>query len=501
METMDTATVALLIKYFNVASITVLAIFAFFGAAVIFKRVVLRRANASGGGKSAGKKEKGKETTPKKDYALLSAFCVAALAALFAEATLFNYQHYLILFGGPEIKTTNISPENPNLMMTTGGAPLVEILVENAGTANQACGALFKKLNQKVTSIFVELQFNNVEIIEMTVEWTDEQTTHSFKKKLMKHWPHDNYALLQPCGKVSELKIMLSVDVNGTQADDQVEVQVERITLNKQIPFYFSGLRLTVVSFLFFAIICFFKKDARERAAYYLFEYKFNPVSCKQNLILAGFAAALILYAYICVNTSYPKSYYDYPVHQQYNKYLVDALANGRTWLDFGHPENLLKAERPYDNKYRIDNGYKFNKDVMWDWAWYKGKFYITLFKNNMAYKRLLFTFIAVAVVIAAINSFIQPFNSGYIIDFSFFIILPSLFCAYQWSVTHSSGGESGTIQNRSRISAVYVLSVISVLVGLFFCVSGAINSSADCVGDSVLYRYLEYSLGVFREA
>jgi len=363
METMESSTVAKLVEYFNNVSIIALALFAAFGIIAIFWRKGLR-VNTSGG--------KAKKSDNKSGYTLLSVFCVAALAAFAAEVTFFNYQPYLKIFAGPELETTEISPENPNALLTTSGGVVAEILMEADEKTNiNSGGVLFKGLNMNVTSIIVNVEFNNVKTGDMTVTWTDGlSNSNKFTKKLYKQLPRDYYAPLQPYGKVSELKIMFT----GSKAGGSINIK--SIALNKQIPFYFSGLRLIVATFVFFAIICLLREGPRAKAAYYLFEYKFNPANRKQSLTFALTIILLVLFSYICINTSYSKAYLEYPVHQQYNKFLVDALLKGRTWLDYGTPENLLKAERPYDNSYRIANGYKFNSDVMWDWAWYKGKFY-----------------------------------------------------------------------------------------------------------------------------
>jgi len=366
MESTESAAIAAFVGYFNTASTAVLAVFAVFGAIAIFRRL-LQRADA-GGGKTAKRRKNG----AKGGYTLLSAFCVAALAAFAAEATVFNFQHWLKPFAGPELELRSVSPENPNVILTSGGGQAELLSEKDEKTNTPNVGIVFKKLNLNVTSIFVDVGFGKAETREMTVSWTDEMSnSNSFKKKLLKNMPHDNYAPLQSCGKVSELKVMFTA-----QGTDNGTVEITQVALNKQIPFYFSGLRLIVVSFLFFALVCLLGKKPRDKAAYYLFEYKFNPGSRKQNAVYALFVVILILFSWACVYTSYTKAYMQYPTHQQYNKYLVDALMEGRTWLNYGDPTKLLKAERPYDNNYRIANGYRFDDAVMWDWAWYKGKFY-----------------------------------------------------------------------------------------------------------------------------
>jgi len=352
MEPMESSAIAALVKYFNIVSIAVLALFAVFGAIVIFC------------GKS--------RINIIKNMALLSAFCVAVLAAFGLEATVFNFQRYLKLFAGPEHKIVEVSPENPNLYLTSGGK-FAEFLTEKDQNGNVLSKIIFKDLNIKVTSVFLEAEFANTETGEISIEWTDEggDGIHKLQKKLLKRLPMTNYTPLQSYGNVSELKIIFA-ELNIIDA----YIGYSNVTLNKTIPFYISGLRLIIVSLLLFAAICLFRKEQRVKAAYYLFDYRFNPSDRKQNIVYALSIILLILFSYICINTSYSKSYFEFHTHQQYNKYLVDALAEGRTWLNYGNPENLLKAERPYDNAYRIANGYKFNTDVMWDWAWYKGKFY-----------------------------------------------------------------------------------------------------------------------------
>jgi len=256
---LETSTIASLVKYFNIASIIIISLFAAFGAYTIYRRIT-RRVSVFGG----------------KKYILLSAFCLAALAAFILEVTAFNFQHYMKLFAGPEIETVGVSPENPNIVLTTGGTLSAEFVVENSDKANADCGLLFRNLNLKVTSIYTQLHMiNDAETVEMSVLWTDEAGTHNFKKNIRKRFPHDNHTSLQPSGKISELKIMFSL---SDSENNQAQVDLEKVTLNKTIPFHFSGLRIIVAWFLFFAIICLLKKEPRDRAAYYLFDYKGNSL-------------------------------------------------------------------------------------------------------------------------------------------------------------------------------------------------------------------------------
>jgi hypothetical protein len=84
--------------------------------------------------------------------------------------------------------------------------------------------------------------------------------------------------------------------------------------------------------------------------------------------------------------------------------------------------------------------------------------------------------------------------NGRYFADFAFFIILPSLFCAFYW---YDNKEGIHHISQNIRMKVVYVLLAASVFVGLsLFVVGLGMNSYLD----PVLHRYLEYSLSILRK-
>jgi len=340
--------IAKFIKYFNIFSTTALAFFAVFGVIRILA------------GNSFLNIFRGR--------IFLQAFCVAALAAFALEATVFNFPHYLKWFAGSELETLDLLPENQALLRTSEAGYTAEIVSKDG-----ASGLRFKNIDRRVTSIYVDVDFGGADgRAGMSVRWTDEESTRGFEKTIYSGLPHENYTVIQPHGKVEELTVMFGSNVNR-----DAQLNIVQVVLNRQIPFYFSGLRLLAVSLLAFAAIVLFRRELRAKASYCLFECKFDPASRKQNLVYALSVALLIFFSWTCVYTTrYTKSFQETPWQQQYNKYLVDAIIEGRVWLDAGNPEKLLNAERPYDNKYRVANGYVPEVDWMHDWAWYKGKHY-----------------------------------------------------------------------------------------------------------------------------
>jgi hypothetical protein len=388
--------------------------------------------------------------------AFAQAFCAASLVAFALEATVFNFPHYLKYFSDGEFYTTGISLSDSTIVLTSDGT-LAELLFpskdttkdttgkikpaedslstksvpdKNGGAAVTALaeityakegvgqdsakdstrrptGVVFKNLDRMVTSIYIKPGFDSTaDGKDIVVQWTDNVNKNAgFIKTVYRGLPFTNYMSFHPCGKVSELKIHFSGDAH-------------EIAVNRQIPFYFSGLRLFAVACLFFAIIVFARKKLRAKAAYFLFEYKFDPSSKRQNWVYALSAVLLLVFSWLCASTSETRQSLEHEPYAQYNKYLVDALLAGRTNLEFGNPEKLLKAERPYDVAWLRDNGYENGVDWASDWVWYKGKFYcyfgvvpaVILYVpykvftgNYLSNHAGIFLFIAVAVVFLAL--------------------------------------------------------------------------------------------------
>jgi hypothetical protein len=386
--------------------------------------------------------------------AFAQAFCVASLIAFALEATVFNFPHYLKYFSDGEFYATEISLKDSTRVLTSDGT-LAELIfpdkdttkdtvgkiklmedsltaktaVEDGGMAVTALaeitltkedgekdsakdstrlpiGVAFKNLDRRITSIYVKPVFDSTADRKViNVAWTDKVGNIFFKKTIYEGLPFTNYIPFHGSGKFSELEVYFTGDIS-------------EVAVNRQVPLYFNGLRLMLVSCLIFAVIVFLRKQLCAKAAYFLFEYRFNPSIKRQNLIYMFSVALLILFSWLCAFTSSTKFSREHPPFRQYNEFLVDALLMGQTHLEFGNPEKLLKAERPYDLSWLKDNGYKLGVDWAGDWAWYNGKFYcyfgivpaVILYVpykvftgNYLSNHAGIFLFMAVAVVFMAL--------------------------------------------------------------------------------------------------
>jgi hypothetical protein len=384
---MGHSTITTLIRCFNILSVTVMAFFAVYGAIAVF-----------------GKKS---SLNIFRRSAFIRAFCVAALFAFVLESTVCNFQHYLKYFAGGEFHTLEISPADSTVILTSDGTR-AEIFMERGDSASRQSavavtaansvsvgaaadtvaveavskantygkdgkdgadvwgGVVFKKLDRKVTSVFISPVFDTAEWVNVIVSGTTKGWGESVMavKTVVKGMPHTNYIQLQPCGEISELKVVL----NGAKSSG-----ASQIAVNRQIPMYFSGLRLFVLTLFFFAVILFVYKPLRATVARYLFDYRFDPSNKKQNAVYAVSIVSLILFSWVCAYTSITE---DETQPQQYNKYLVDAVIAGRTHLEAGNPEKMQRAPNPYDLRWLDENKYVRNVDWFPDWVFYKGKFY-----------------------------------------------------------------------------------------------------------------------------
>ncbi|MDR2578296.1 MAG: hypothetical protein LBC70_05740 [Chitinispirillales bacterium] len=359
---MNYAPTALFIEYFNILSVTVMAFFALYGLIAVFWK------------RSALNIFRGK--------IFIQAFCVAAIFAFALEATVFNFQYYLKYTAGEEFYTTEVSPQDSTIILTSDTTVSANIRIERQppvlvpntrtgekDTAWLATGITFKNINRAVASIYIEPVFGKIDQMALFIEIIDGNGISKTRKIIWDGFPRDNHIPLQQSGKISEITIAFpGHDLLG---------KISRIAINKPIPFYFSGLRLFAVSCLLFALILFLRKELRAQISYFLFEYKFDPASKKQKSVYAFIVALVILFSFITAFTSTSKFFREeYLTDRQYNVFLVDAILGGRTYLDAGRPEMLTIAERPYDLQWLTANGY--HRDYWWfsDWAYYQGKFY-----------------------------------------------------------------------------------------------------------------------------
>jgi hypothetical protein len=112
--------------------------------------------------------------------------------------------------------------------------------------------------------------------------------------------------------------------------------------------------------------------------------------------------------------------------------------------------------------------------------------------KDKPAAFHITSAFLVIAAVQIIVASYLVGFHGRYMADFAFFIALPSLWSAFYWCSDKNS-----VHQTKVRMKVVYVLLGASIFVGLSILPVGL---GMNAFLDPVLYRYLEYSLGILRK-
>ena len=186
---------------------------------------------------------------------LFFAFYVAVLSAFVLEGTAFNYPFYLRYFAGPQVGIKGMSDTNSNVITLTNG---------NHAEFLESGGVRFGNLNMNITSLFVDVDYNNIETTKILVNYTKAGgVTREYAKRFYRYMPRENYVPLAIRGKVSEFTISFQpVVIDSTSSFD-----VKNIVINKPIPFYFNGLRVFIISLLFFMLFSCVSK--RLRASYW----------------------------------------------------------------------------------------------------------------------------------------------------------------------------------------------------------------------------------------
>lgn len=183
---------------------------------------------------------------------LLSALCIAVFAALVLEVSVFNYPFYLRYFADPEISMVNNLQTNSNDVAADGVH--VEMLND---------GMRINNLNRKVASVFVDVVADNNRTMSVFLDLTDGAAgKRQCTKRIYNYMPYRNYIPFSTRPRVSELIITFH-DEYDNERNKLSQISISDIVINKPIPFYFSGLRLLVISLSLFMIFSFFSKDLR----------------------------------------------------------------------------------------------------------------------------------------------------------------------------------------------------------------------------------------------
>lgn len=171
------------------------------------------------------------------------------------------------------------------------------------------------------------------------------------------------YIRLHTAGSSDKLRIKF----NG--AENQTFL-INRVTLNKQVPFSINILRM-----LFLYAVFMLAYMLRYGSPVYKTKCMEDSYGQAWVIILLAFVN-IVTAGVISMNTPMFKSV-EMGHHKQYNE-LADSFIAGHVYLDGDQPpQALIDMENPYDKKLRDQVMAENHTGCRWDTAYYKGKYYV----------------------------------------------------------------------------------------------------------------------------
>ncbi len=165
------------------------------------------------------------------------------------------------------------------------------------------------------------------------------------------------YCMLHLAGNVKSLKIEILPQQIG---ENGIELKVNHISLNPRREFHFSFFRMILLCIIFIILLGILP-------IWGLWNIHANDKSIAQAIITGMIVCAEIALAVILIN-KVEYSIYNVPYIE-----MAKALSKGQVYLDREASESLLGLANPYDTSLRNH----YNVDFSWDYAYYKGRYYV----------------------------------------------------------------------------------------------------------------------------
>lgn len=293
------------------------------------------------------------------------------LIAFVLELTLFNAPVYRMWFGNYSMITCQAGDftvesggkyrKTENDVYVSGGKELILTIPE---------------VNTPLSTVYVDMYLEgNTRAVDFSIDATDETQNFSPREKIAhtivsRKQNQSHYLQCELSGNVGEVAVRIQPQNNGS-------AYVNGITLNMPIPIEISWIR-----FLLIVLLSIFIHTVMHG---YLMQKGVN-----ENLKFCR-NATIIITAFMCFWAIWVTNYRidDRTWKQEFSKtsgnqvtqQLVDAFADGRTYL-YPQPDESLKTfDNPYDRQHREaeltsewDEDYRTNS--AWDHVYFDGKFY-----------------------------------------------------------------------------------------------------------------------------
>ena len=329
--------------------------------------------------------------------------------SILIETFVFNAKSFRMLFGDYEYRNIEISNEIINgLEKVPNTENEYKVIKDNP------CITI-NDIDMNTGTIKVDLLNEKRVKLDICIEYTDSSSKYYRElpiKTINQYKDTSKYTSLHLSGKTNSLKINI-IAKNGEI------IRINSISLNEQIPVEFRKERYIALALIIGALY------------YLLHSKKLNEVYSENDrthvgiLTLVIISVLLLITSFNNLSTSNKKivSNIKQTDSIEYEKHYTDAIIDGHFYLDVIPDRKLTEVENPYDISIRN----KENINYLYDFAYYKGKYYVYFtvlpqllinvpFKLltgkyiNIAYEILLFSILGTMFGIVSIMYIIKKY-------------------------------------------------------------------------------------------
>ena len=223
----------------------------------------------------------------------------------------------------------------------------------------------YNYLNQNVQNIKINLHCEGngcPTTLNLKINYSDEghsQMSYKGNQTYIESLEETHIIRIHPYGDVKNLRISF-------HNPDNAQFTIIASEINVQVPLKIQTLRILTLFILFILIY-----QLYQHRSFFTFSFNGNSIKRKNMIIITALCHILL---FVLVLFSNPFFWKDtaYPHPQEYH-YLAEALAKGQTSLLIDPSEELKQLSNPYDSSLRIQEKVYY----FWDFAYYKGKYFV----------------------------------------------------------------------------------------------------------------------------
>ena len=243
-------------------------------------------------------------------------------------------------------------------------------------------------INEEIATVRINAKLINIDNLEYNLNYTDE-TSKNYrklpKKTLVNGIEKSQYTTCYLSGKTDKIEICFS-------GEENTEIKIESIEINKDVPFDFSLIRVLVLTLISILV---YKMLTGET-----FNIPYSEGNKNQINIIYTITMLFILTTIWISFTN--------PITSKVHDEFVDSIINGNIKLQIEPSEELINLENPYDATQRK------GVDYIWDVALYEESYYV--------YFGIL-PFLLLSVPVKILTGITLPTSTGVLI-FSVFTII-----------------------------------------------------------------------------